>query len=1542
MENIVVEGFRLSPQQRHLWLLAQDAGRTRAAQCLLVLRGELDARALGEAAARVVSRHEMLRTTFRSLPGVKLPLQVIAEEATALVGGGLDGDDESELPAEVERVLGEERARAWDYERGPLVRLRLLRLGARQHLLAATLPAVCADARTLRLLAAELARAYAGEAEEGEAMQYADVSEWQNELLEAEEMAAGREFWSGQDWSGCARPRLPFVGEPRAAGESRLDPGRSPVDFDGEVLCELEEAARRQGVSAAAWLQAAWQALLWRLSGEPSEFALGVVHDGRRHEPLAFVLGPLARLLPSRVKLDEGQPFAEVLEQTEAARQEAAKWQEYFSWEGLGLEADAGTRLCPSQFEYEPWVAHPEEGFTLAEVSDHPEPFRLKLRCVEAGERGPRGLRADILWDREVLSAEAAEILSEQLRVLLEDTLRNPARAVGKLALADGARLRQRLARWNDTRDEAIRQKLVHELFEEQAARTPEAVAVVSEGEQVSYAELNRRANQLAHYLRGLGVGPDTLVGLLLERSVELVVAVLGVLKAGGAYLPLDSAYPPERLRFMLEDASANLLLTQGAPEDFLPAGERVVDLDAERERLAAERVENPPHTADAGDLAYVIYTSGSTGRPKGVMISHGSICNRLLWMVGAFPLTADDRVLQKTPFSFDASVWEFFVPLFAGAQLVMARPGGHQDSAYLRKTVAEQRITTLQLVPSMLQVFLEGDDLTACNSLRRMFCGGELLPFNLQERFFANFDASLQNLYGPTEVSIDASCWVCQRDSQQKFVPIGRALSNTRLYILDAEMQPAPVGVVGELYVGGDGLARGYLKRPALTAERFVPDPFSAEPGGRLYRTGDAARLLAGGEVEFLGRRDSQIKMRGFRIEPGEIEAALCAHPTVAEAAVVARDEASGERRLVAYLVGRKQERPASASELRAHLRERVPDYMVPSAFVALDKLPLTPNGKLDRKALPAPEPSADAAQAYVAPRTPTEELVAGVYAEVLGVERVGVEDDFFELGGHSLLATRVVSRVREALGVELPLRALFESGRVGELAARIEGLARGQGGLGARTAVVRGESGTPAPLTFAQQRLWFMEQLEPGSAAYNIPAAVRLTGRLDAEALGRTLSEIERRHGSLRTVFVEQGGEARQVVREHAPLALGVEDLSELSLDAREAELRARIETEAARPFDLARGPVWRTSLLKLGEEEHVLLLTIHHIVSDGWSAGVLVREMGELYEAFSQGKDSPLRELPVQYADYARWQREWLTGDVLESQLSYWRAQLAGAPPALELPTDRPRAAVQTFRGAYHYYELPTELAGSVRELSRKEDVTPFMLTLAAFQTLLQRYTSAEDIVVGTDIANRTQLEVEKLIGLFANQIVLRADLSGDPTFRELLRRVRPVVLGAYMHQDLPFDQLVRTLPPQRDLSRNPVFQVMFVMQNVPMPALRLADVTMEPIKVDNHTAKFDLVLFVVEREDGLTTVWNYNTDLFDEATMARMSRHYETLLASAVADPDARLGKLQHLTAEERAAQSAERRERKESRRKKFTGVVPRAVELVGDEGRGVEP
>jgi amino acid adenylation domain-containing protein len=1118
------------------------------------------------------------------------------------------------------------------------------------------------------------------------------------------------------------------------------------------------------------------------------------------------------------------------------------------------------------------------------------------------------------------------------LRTLLGAMMADPERRLSTVRRLTDAE-RERLIEWNNTQVAYPEDAYVHQLFEQQAAASPNAVALVFEEETLTYGELNRRANQLAHHLQRLGVGPETLVGICAERSLEMVWGLLGILKAGGAYMPFDPEYPVERLSYMLEDSGVSLVLTQKRYAEAPPLRSlKMLLLDADAAAFSQESAENPPSTLSPDNAAYGIYTSGSTGQPKAAINTHRAIANRLLWMQDAYQLNETDHVLQKTPFSFDVSVWEFFWPLMVGARLVMARPGGHRDSAYLARLIIEQEITTLHFSPSLLRVFLRESDSGGCHNLRRVICSGEALDLALQERFFNTLrTVELHNLYGPTEAAVDVTWWRCEADNELGIVPIGRPISNIEIYLLDEQLRQVPVGVTGELYIGGVGLARGYLKRAGLTAERFIPHPYSRVPGGRLYRTGDLARYLEQGDIEYLGRADHQVKVHGVRIELGEIEAVLNEHPAVQEALVLAREYGPTENRLVAYVVPEGISPKQLRRELLSYLREKLPDYMVPTAFVSLEALPLTPNGKVDRKALPAPELKAD----YVAPRTQIEETLAAIWSEVLGQERVGVHDDFFSLGGHSLLTTMVITRVRQLLKIDLPQRIFFEAPTVAEQARFVEEIKLDESSrakplvseasrnlnelsTSERAALVmrlkkkpeeiapeqtipRRQDSGPVPLSFAQQRLWFLEQL--GESSYILPATSRLTGRLDVKALEESLNEIVRRHEALRTTFTTIDGQPMQVISPQLPLSIPVLDLSRLPAQEHALEVR-RLREEALRPFDLERGPLVRASLLRLAEDEHLLLLAMHHIVSDGWSLGVLIGELATLYESFVAGQAPSLPELPIQYADFAVWQRQWLSGKVLEDQLAYWKAQLDGSPALLELPTDRPRPVVPSNLGSFVICEIGRELTETLKELSRREGVSLYMLLLAAFKTLLARYAGQEQIVVGTPIANRNWIDIENLIGFFVNTLVLRTDLSGNPPFRELLMQIREVTLGAFAHQDVPFEKLVEELQPERDINRTPLFQVMFSLQNAPMPSLELSQVTMTLLQDDSTTAQFDLTLDVTERPQGLECLLEYNLDIFEPATARRMLVHFANLLESIAANPQQRLLELPLLTEAER--------------------------------------
>ncbi|HST59365.1 MAG TPA: amino acid adenylation domain-containing protein, partial [Longimicrobium sp.] len=1097
-----------------------------------------------------------------------------------------------------------------------------------------------------------------------------------------------------------------------------------------------------------------------------------------------------------------------------------------------------------------------------------------------------RALRAVLEYRTDLFETGTIQRMLRHLERVLEQVAADADVRLSRLELLSAEERGLVLDAWNRTEAEVPADRCIHQLFEAQVARTPDAVAAIHEHDSLTYAELNARANRLAHHLRGLGVGPEVRVGICLQRGLDLLVSLVAVHKAGGAYVPLDPAYPRERLENTLADAEAPVLVTQEALRDVLPdqPGVSVVMVDRDRSIIDAAPAENVDSGVEPRNLAYLIYTSGSTGRPKGVAIQHESAVVMLSWAWNTYSEDELGGMLASTSISFDMSVFELFTPLARGGRIIIV-----ENALALPSAPAADQVVLLDTVPSAAAALVTAGGIPA--SVRTINLGGEPLKAALVDELYAAGVERVYDLYGPSEDTTFSTFALRQPGGP---VTIGRILSNSQAYVLDRALNPVPVGVPGELYLGGKGVTRGYLGRPSLTADRYVPDHIGGVPGARLYRSGDRVRWNPDGTLEYMGRLDEQVKIRGHRVELGEIESVL-RRAGLSDCVVVAREDA-GETRLVAYVVG-----GIDPETLRLAARRTLPEYMVPAAFVEMEALPLTPNGKLDRKALPAPQWAADEG-AYVAPRTPAEEVLAGIWAEVLRVERVGVRESFFELGGHSLMATRVVSRIRAVFGVEMPLRVLFETPTVAQLAGRVEELRRAE--LPVLPPLVPVERTGALPLSFAQERLWFLDRLEPGSTAYNIPLAWRLDGALDEAALERALGEIVRRHEALRTVFREGDGGAAQVVEPFTGFALPVDDLSALPPAEREAAVERRTAEDAARPFDLGTGPLFRAALLRLGAQEHALLVCIHHIVSDAWSFGVLMRELSALYAAFARGDESPLAPLPVQYADFAAWQRHVLGGEALEGELAWWRERLAGAPALLELPADRPRPAVQSHRGATERVQLPVELLTSLQALGRGEGATLFMVLLSAFQVLLGKYSGSEDVVVGSPIAGRGRREVEELIGFFLNTLALRTELGGDPSFRQVLERVRETTLGAFEHQGVPFERLVEELQPERSLSHSPLFQVMFVLQETDQPFGGLAGLKVRGAGAETATSKFDLTLALATHSGGISAGLEYSTDLFDRATIVRMLAHFQRLLEQVAAHADVPLSRLALIGDEER--------------------------------------
>ncbi|MCA1636718.1 MAG: amino acid adenylation domain-containing protein, partial [Acidobacteria bacterium] len=1031
---------------------------------------------------------------------------------------------------------------------------------------------------------------------------------------------------------------------------------------------------------------------------------------------------------------------------------------------------------------------------------------------------------------------------------------------------------------WNDTGEPFPSSSCLHHLFESQARLTPHATALRWRGRHLTYAELNSRANLLARYLRHEGAGADSVVAVCLDRTPDLLVALLATLKAGAAYLPLDPAYPRQRLAFMLDDASSPVLITEEKYTAIFPdfAG-TLLRLDAQWDEIARHTSPDADQSSDLhtlsdvesaatpSNLAYLIYTSGSTGRPKGVAIEHHSAVAFISWARRSFTAEELGGVLASTSVCFDLSVFELFAPLSCGGCVILA-----DNALALPELEAAGDVRLINTVPSAIAELVRRRAVGP--GVRTVNLAGEALHNSLAQELYATTRVGrVLNLYGPSEDTTYSTYALVERGATRA-PAIGRPIGNGRVYVLDRRMRLVPAGVTGEIYVAGEGLARGYWRRPELTAERFVPDPYGEAGGGRMYRTGDVGRYGRYGEVEYLGRQDQQVKVRGYRIELGEIEEVLSGHEGVEQAAVVVREREGGDKRLVGYVVGKQGLR---GKELKQYLRERLPEYMVPGELVQLLEMPLTANGKVDRAALP--------------------EVGAGVG----GGDEVG----FFELGGHSLLAAQAASRIGEVFKIELALRRVFESPSVAQLSAHIEAAIK-QGEPASRKRIEARNDEQPLVLSYAQQRLWFLDQLEPNSSVYNMPAAFRLEGELDEAALEKSFAEIVRRHEVLRTRIETVEGQPLPVIEQSAAVNLRVVDLRDMQEQSRQVEAEKLIMEEARHPFDLSQAPLLRANLLRLKLTEHVLVLTLHHIAADGWSMKVLANELRLLYESFANGEESPLNELTIQYADYAAWQQDYLQGEVLETHLTYWKNHLEGMPPVLELPTDYPRPVVQSSRGASYTVLFEAELLRELKALSRAGGATLFITLLAAFKALLHLYTGQREIVVGSPFAGRNHAGVEDLIGLFVNTLVLRTAFSQEMTFRQLFDAERECVLKASAFQELPFEKLVEELQPERSLSHMPLFQVMFAMGEEVIEGFELKGLRIQPVEIDSGSARLDLTVWVKELREGLEAKIEYNLDLFEEQTIKRLASHFQNLLRHIVADPDKEIRELEILSDFER--------------------------------------
>ena len=1888
-----VEAHPTSLAQRGMWFLWRLApGSTfYNVPVALPFNGTLRVDALHRALGEVVRRHAVLRTTYRE-GADGIPVQIVHPAAQIeLPVADLRELARGRRAAELARQAQAEYERPFDLGQGPVFRTRLVRTGDLEATLLITLHHAVCDGWGINVLSGELRTLYRAYAQ-GQpsplpelAYEYKDFARTQAESVDGEALHRQLAFWRTRLAGAPAALDLP-TDRPRPAVQS-FRGGRVELHVSASLALSLRALARSHGATLFMTLLAGFDVLLARYTRQ-DDVVVGSFIAGRTRTELEGLVGQFANTLLLRTDLSDDPTFADLVDRVRGTMLEAFANQDVrveTLVEELAPDRDLSRMpLCQVVLTHLNFRIASRRAESGAEVRRSGTKYDLVLYVT--GEGSDAGLLLAAEYSSDLFDEATVARFLRHYRNLLEAAVANPGQPVSGLPLLDAAERKRLLADW--AQDPAVpypSDRRIHELFAAQAARTPEAVALIDGARRVAYRDLDARANRLANHLAALGVHRETPVAVCVERSVEMVVALLGILKAGGAYVPLDPAYPCRRLAHMLESSEAPVLLTTSGVAGRLPeTGAQRVLLDGERRAIGRRPATDPRVPGAATDLAYLIYTSGSTGEPKGVMGTHRAMVNRFAWMWRTFPFQPGEVTCQKTALSFVDSIWEIFGPLLQGVPTVLVPEAAAREPSALIQTLAASRVSRLVAVPSLLRMLLEIEpDLDAAlPDLRLVVSSGEALPVELGRRLLRALPkARLLNLYGSSEVAADATWHEVTATEPDGPVAIGRPIFNVTVRVLDPSLQPVPIGVPGEVYVGGDALARGYWNRPDLTAERFIPDPYGP---GLLYRTGDLARFRRDAALVYAGRVDHQVKVRGMRIELGEVEAELKRHRDIQDSVVVAQERGPGDVRLVAYVVGRphatgrerderehveqwrtvweetftgaeqgedallqlgwhgvlsnepvpaaeireqldlvaarllRQEprrileigcgagflmerlapgceeyvasdfaasalelararaapglplrflqraagdrwddlpaghfdlvvlhsvaaylpserhlrracrsalrllrrggrlwigdvrsqpllealhlaaelrwapdamplaqlrqrvatrlaqdpelavhpafftnlaaavsvnpqrgrarnemtafrydvliikghtarrpdlaldwvrevgglatlrqtvsesdwrrfavtgipnrrtlRPAAAAALLHHpdapstvaglrgrllgaelagvepedvrtiqpgrlrlswaegapdgsfdavygsrgevfaarppappgpltnrpleaaavrrlipdvrraLEDRLPDHMQPSAYVQMDALPLTPNGKLDRRALPAPEGRSDSEREYVAPRSPEERILAEIFAGVLGVERVSVQDGFFALGGHSLTATQVAARAREALHVEVPIRLIFERPTVAELAGALRDIEHGV----YRAPITLEHPGAEGqPLSFAQRRLWFLDQLNPGSAAYSITTAFRYRGRLDEAALRRAVGHVVARHGSLRTTFHETAAGPVQRVAGELELEIPALDLRELGEAERDAEARRVTGAEFRRPFDLSRGPLIRAVIIRLADDDSLLFVAVHHIVSDGWSMQVLDIELRAAYGALAAGAEPDLPPLPLQYTDYAAWQRRWLEGETMAAEVEHWRRRLAGAPASLELPTDRPRPAVQSFHGARMAMVLSRDLSGRLRGLAQRSDATLFMVLLSAYNVLLNRYTGQDDIVVGTPVAGRVRSELGGLIGFFVNTLVMRSDLSGEPSFLELVRRVRAETLDALEHQDLPFERLVEELAPSRDLSRSPLFQVMFVMQNTREPVLQAleqqvlqahpGDLRRIHWAVEGVESKFDITLTAAEQPGGIRLTLEYSTDIFEEATARRLLTHYRTLLEAAVADP-----------------------------------------------------
>ncbi|PWK11299.1 non-ribosomal peptide synthetase [Tumebacillus permanentifrigoris] len=1495
------EAYPVSFTQKRMWLLQRmepdNASYNNAS--IIRLTGNLDPLMLQKSLQKIVDRHEAIRTTFieqgegellqRVHDTMELPLPLIDLEHLPL----------AEREVEAKRLMCLEAHRPLDLEQGPLLRTSLYRISEAEHLLMFMVHHIVVDGWSGGLFLLELGRLY-GEASTGTpanlpalALHYIDFAAWQTEWFSGDVARQQLDYWKEQ-LSGKV-PTLELPTDRTRPLIQRYRGSLTRLQIKSDLVERLQQLSREAETTLFMTLMAAFQALLHRYTGQ-TDFAVGFPVSGRSREETHGIFGPLVNSLPLRALVSGEESFRELLQRVRE-RVTGAMTNPDVPLEKLVEELQPERLPGVSPFYQVMFNLNREIPEThLPQLSIAYEMFDAgvaKFDLVIEAHTKPDGLHLVFEYNSDLFDESTMVRFANAYETLLTGVVEQPDSPVWKLPVLSAEDRLRLLVEWNDTATaEDPRQYNVVQAFEKQAILHADEVAVVGGDVRLTYQELNERANRLARFLREQGVDTDTRVGLLVDRTPEMVVAVLGVLKAGGAYVPIDPAYPVERISYMVEDSGVKLLLTQSDLAERLPAQAPRFLLDTEFDRLTDFPKQNLEYRIGADDLVYVIYTSGSTGRPKGVLITHGGLMNYLTWAMETYAQQGHGAPVHSS-LAFDLTVTSMYVPLLSGKRVVLVAESMGVDALVEAMRTAPGYSLT-KITPAHLQLLGMETQAGDAHTWNHVFViGGEALTYeNIAPWQQHAPDTVLVNEYGPTETVVGCCVYSVPRGEKATGpVPIGRPIANTKLYVLDSHLQPVPIGAVGELYIGGYGVARGYLNRPDLTAERFVENPF--EPNTRMYKTGDLARYLADGNLVYLGRLDDQVKIRGYRIELGEIEAVLETQEQIKLAAVIVQDDGQGDKSLLGYYTT-VDGTPIKTRDLRSFLKETLPPHMIPTHLVHLESMPLTVNGKIDRRALPAPERAQAEETAPSAALTQLEKQVQAVWEAVLKRETVGVHDNFYEIGGHSVNAILITSRLKKALHVDFQIRDIFQAPTVSKLAAFLGTKLREAHGdtLPTMSPVPRT---LPLPLSYEQQRLWLADQLQRDTQ-YNVRYFWEIEGQLHADALEQSFVEIIRRHEALRTVFRLDGSQPVQVILPDVAFQIERFDLRTTSADQQEATLRQHLDAINT-PFDLAVGPMLRAELFQLSEQRHVLHLCVHHIIGDGWSLDILARELTALYEAYTGGEASPLPTLGMNYADYAVWQRRLLEEGYLEGQVQYWKTQLAGVAPLLDLRPDFPRQEVQSVKGSNLRLDLPAGLPEDLEAFSRQEQATLFMTLLAAYNLVLGERSGCDDILVGIPIANRHHEETQSMFGMFLNTLAVRTRLAGAATFRDLLARVRDAAYGAFSNQDVPFDRVIEEVNPERNTAYSPLVQVWFNHQNTPRTEMNLPGLTLRAQPVAEDTVKFDIMLEALTESDGrLSVSLSYNTDLYRAGTAELLASQWQAVLTTIVRRPEVTLAEL----------------------------------------------